>query len=113
ESPRTFGHDQRRAAALGNVLNSAANIGRDRAALLVNERLDGLGRSFADAPHLTLSTGGRGEGGGGSPPTHPCLCRERNEGRIELVDVAAAQAIFLLGKHDDAAAFRSFVGEGC
>ena len=31
--------------------------------------------------------------------------------RVQLVDVAAAQAVLLLGQHDDAAAFGRFVGQ--
>ena len=42
---------------------------------------------------------------------HPALRRERDELGAELVDVAAANAVFLLGEHDDGAALRRLVGE--
>ena len=42
---------------------------------------------------------------------HPALRRERDELGAELVDVAAADAVFLLGQHHDGAAFRRLVGE--
>ena len=42
---------------------------------------------------------------------HPRLCGERNEGRLHLGEVAAANAVLLLGEHDDRAALWRLVGE--
>ena len=42
---------------------------------------------------------------------HPALCREGNELGVELGDIAAPDAVFLLGEHHDGAAFRRLVGE--
>ena len=42
---------------------------------------------------------------------HARVGGERNEVRLVLGDFAAAQAVLLLGQHDDRAAFGSFVGQ--
>ena len=47
----------------------------------------------------------------GIDAAHAGLRGERNEGGGELRHVAAADAVFLLGEHDDRAAFRRLVGQ--
>ena len=42
---------------------------------------------------------------------HARLRGERDEGGVQLVHFARAQTELFLGQHDDAAAFRRFVGE--
>jgi hypothetical protein len=42
---------------------------------------------------------------------HARLRGEGHEGRVQLIHVAAADAVLLLGEHDDGAALRRFVGQ--
>ena len=60
---------------------------------------DGVDRALADPRIADLDA------------AHPALRRERDELGAELVDVAAADAVFLLGQHDDRASLRGLVGE--
>ena len=69
------------------------------AALLADESLDALRGAFANLPAVQVDA------------AQPRLSRERNERRAQVVHVSPAQAVLLLGQHDDAAAFGRFVGQ--
>ena len=65
----------------------------------VDEAQDGVDRAFADRCAAEFDA------------AHPRLGGERNELGVELLHVAAADAILLLGEHDDGAPLRGLVGE--
>ena len=88
-----FGHRRRLQRANGI---SARHGLRGAAADIVEDRID---RALAD------------RGCAGVDAAHAGLRGEGNEGRGKLRHVAAADAVFLLGQHDDRAAFRGFVGQ--
>ena len=92
------------------ALTSRVELGADRRlcargapALTVLRRLEVIehrvDRALADPRAVDLDA------------AHPALRGERDELGAELVDVAAADAVFLLGQHDDRAALRRLVGE--
>ena len=66
---------------------------------MLTEGEDRVDRAFADPRTADFDA------------AHPALRRERNEFGADLGDLAAANAIFLLGQHHDRTAFRGFVGE--
>ncbi len=119
--------DAEQAAVLGNRKRRAARLGdlvRNRLKFAGSIRVDGrlqrtnrvaarhgLRRAAADIVedrvHRALADRRRP----GIDATHAGLCGEGHEGRGKLLHVAAADAVFLLGQHDDRAAFGRFVGE--
>ena len=75
--------------AAARVPPSAPHVGLDR-----------VGRALADLAPVQVDA------------AHPRLRGERHEAwRPSLLDVALAEAVLLLGQHDDAAALRRLVGE--
>ncbi len=95
-----FGHDQRRAAALGDLFDRLPHFARTRC-----RRARARMLSMASAAPLRICRPSKFDA------AHPRLRGEGNERRAQFVHVAAAQAVLLLGQHDDAAAFRRFVGQ--
>ena len=95
-----FGDDQRRAALAGNPFGFAASLlSGSRPPSWRDVGLDRIGRALADPAAVEVDA------------AHPRLGREGNERGVQLVHVAAAEAVLLLGQDDDAAAFGRFVGQ--
>ncbi len=114
EQLAVLGHGKGRAARLGDRLGDGVDLslklGADGGfARSGGAGTDGLGRleivehrvdrALPDPRAVDLDS------------AHPALCRERDEFGAKLVDVAAANAVFLLGQHHDGTAFRRLVGE--
>ena len=114
EQLAVLGHRKRRASGLGDPLGDGVDLplelGADRGLArgggaatdrlrrleVIDHRVD---RALADPRAVDLDT------------AHPALRGERDELGAELVNVAAADAVFLLGQHHDRAAFGRLVGE--
>ena len=92
-------HQQRRAAAVGDFLNTIFCLLGNLVAVLGDVRGDGFRRAFANLFAVEIHA------------RHAGLRGERNKHRIVRSQFAPAQPIFLLHQHDDGAAFRCFVGE--
>ena len=73
--------------------------GADRGRGTVEEVQDRVDRALADPRRADLDA------------AHAGLRGERDEVGLQLGELAAADAVFLLGQHDDRAAFRRLVGE--
>ena len=71
--------------------------GPNPAALLLDERHDGVGRALSELPALDVHA------------AHLRERRERNELRLMRRDVAAAEAVFLLCEHHDRTPFRRLI----
>ena len=115
EQPAVLGDGERRAARFGDRLGDGVDLARQlgadgrlaraggsgAAALALSLEIieDGVDRALADPRAVDLDA------------AHPALRRERDELGAELVDVAAANAVFLLGEHDDGASLRRLVGK--
>ncbi len=84
------------------------HLSREASAQADDMIADGVGRTFADLPRrFIFCPCGRWQ----VDAAHARLRTERNKGRAQRMDVAFAQAEFFLGQHDDAAAFRRFIGQ--
>ena len=93
------GDDERRRARLGDGVDRAADVGGDGAAELPDVGLDRVGGALADLAAVQVHA------------AHPRLRGEGDERRAELLDLALADAVLLLGEDDDAAALGRLVGE--
>ena len=110
-------HRQRRAAGLGDSvgdrLDLACRLGAH--ARLQGDRDGGADRRRARPPlrrlRIAVDRALADRGGAELDAAHARLRRERNEPGVELAHVAAADAVLLLGEHDDGAALRRLVGE--
>ena len=78
---------------------SSSSCAGDVAALLLDEALDRVGGALAEPLAVQVDA------------AHPRRRREGDEGRLVLAELAAAQAVPLLGEHDDRAALGRLVGE--
>src|SRR5262249_25634411 len=85
QSARSFGDDQRRTAALGDVIHGPAHLDRGLSSLLAHENVNCIGRSFANLPAVEVDAAEARLGG------------EGDEAGAQFVNVAPAQAILLLG----------------
>ena len=101
-----LGDDEGGAALAGDAVNGRGDRGRKGAALGLDPRLDAGGRALAD------DAGGLAAGGGEVDTAHAGLGGEGHEDGRGGGEVAAAEAEFILGEHDDAAALGGLVGEG-
>ena len=96
------GDDQRRAAAAADRLHGVDRSRRESAAPPLPDKFaDAVGRALADHVAVEIHAAHAGLGGEGD-----------EFGMRQFVDLAAADAVFFLGEHDDAAAFGGFIGEG-
>src|SRR6185369_6702803 len=86
-----LGDDERRAARLRDAVDRRADDRGQRAVLAGDEALDRVDGTLADRAAVEVDA------------AHARLRGERDEGRAELVDAPLAQAVLLLGEHDDAA----------
>src|SRR4029453_464821 len=94
-----FSDDQRRAALAGDALCFARHPFGQAAAVESDVCGDRLDRALSDSPAVEIDA------------AHPRLGREGNKCGMKLVDIAAAEAVFLLGKDHNAPAFWRFVGQ--
>ncbi len=95
-----FGDDEWCAAGAGDGFHGAPNFLRQFSAVfdeVAGDRVDG---AFADAATVNFYTG------------HAGGCGEGDELGVELCELTPTEVELLLREHDDAAAFRGFVGEG-
>ena len=99
ENPAIFRHGQRRAAGLGDTLGNRGEFTHGRVGFGLKVGKYGVDRALADGRVLEINA------------AHARLRRERHEFGIERCHLAAADAVLLLGEHDDGAAFRGLVAE--
>src|SRR5262249_43337096 len=94
-----IGDDEWCGTGLRDRIHGAADLLRYRATEPFHVRFDRVGRAltYLTAVHVHAA--------------HTRLRGERHERRAELLDVPLANAVLLLGEHDDASAFGSLVGE--
>src|SRR4030095_8513365 len=90
----------RRRAGLGNGVDGAADVGVDRAALLLDVHLDRVGGALPDLAAVQVDA------------AHARLRGEGDERRAELLDVAFPYPVLFLRENDDAPALGRLVGEG-
>ena len=99
ERAAVFGDRQRRSALAGDAIDLAAQLRRQRVAVLLNKSLDGVDGALADRAAVEVDA------------RHAGVRRERHERRLVRGELASAQAVLLLGEHDDRAALRRLVGQ--
>ena len=101
EDPRIVRYQKRRAAASRDLLHRRLNGFGKGLAKSLDLLLNGVPRAFA---HLAPTD---------VYPTHARIGRERDKRCRERLQIALTQIEALLCEHDNAAAFRSLIGEGC
>ena len=97
EDSGAIGDDERRRALLGDPVDDAAELQRHAAAQSLHVSGDRVGGALADLAAVQVDA------------THPRLGRERHERGAELLDLALANLVLLLGQDDDAAPFGGLV----
>ncbi len=99
ERAHPLGHHERRAARARDALDDRLQFRRDDAAVAFDVGRNRLGRALPDFAAVEVDSG------------HPCLRRERNEPRVPVGELSAADAVLVFGQHDDRSSFRRFVRE--
>ena len=99
EHPRALGDHERRRAAARDPVDVLGQIGRERAAAVLDVAPYRVGRALAVLETVQIDA------------AHARLGGEGDEVRIVAREVAAAQAVLLLREHDDRASLGRLVGE--
>ena len=97
ENVMVFGHEQRRAAGIGNCLDGILDFGRDAIAVHSAPLHDRVERALANFTAIEIDAGHARDGG------------ERNEICGVGGKLAATEIVFFLGEHHDRAALGSFI----
>ena len=92
-----IGNNQRSTTSFGDILDGTANFRWKLAAAFNHKVPDGICCPLANTTTIQIHT------------ADASLGRERDERRLQLVDVSASQIVFVLCKHHDASPFRCFI----
>ena len=99
KNSRAIGNGERRAAVPRNAVGNFRKGLRHIAPGILHKLSDGVRSAFAQSAAIDIHA------------AHPCIGGERNKVGFVLGDFATAQAVFLLGQHDDRAPLWRFVGK--